>query len=99
MTALKRHALVDSIRGRSGGFRLRRPPEEISLLDIYEATEGSGSADGCPTQRHACRTTPDRCPLASIWRKAVGEVRALLAGVTLRQAVDAEQPSAPMYQI
>ena len=99
MTALKHHNLVESVRGRSGGFRLRRPPEEITLLDVYEATEGSDQTDGCPSQLHACRTTPERCPLARIWRKAVGEARALLAGVTLREATEAEQPPAPTYQI
>lgn len=99
MTALKRHDLVESIRGRTGGFRLRRPPQEITLLDIYQATEGTNTSEGCPTQRHACRTTPQRCPLARIWSRVIGEVQALLAGVTLRDAVEAEQPPAHMYQI
>lgn len=99
MTALKRHNLVESVRGRSGGFRLRRPPQDITLLDIYEATEGTGASEGCPAQRHSCRTTPDRCPLARIWKRVVAEVRALLAGVTLRDAVEAEQPPAHMYHI
>ena len=99
MTALKRHDLVESVRGRSGGFRLRRKPEAITLLDIYEATEGTDTHQGCPTQRHSCRTTPDRCPLARIWTKAVGEVRHLLAGTTLRQALEAEQPAPHTYQI
>jgi len=99
MTALKRHDLVESLRGRSGGFRLRRKPEAISLLDIYEATEGADTRQGCPVQRHTCRTTPDRCPLATIWTKAVTEVRQLLAGTTLREALEAEQPAPHSYVI
>ena len=99
MTALKHGNLVESVRGRLGGFRLRRPPGDITVLDIYEATEGSDENVGCPTQLHSCRTTPERCPLARTWRRAVGEARALLAGVTLREAAEAEQPPAPTYHI
>jgi len=99
MTALKRQDLVQSVRGRSGGFRLRRKPEAITLLDIYEATEGANGRQGCPVQRHTCRTTPDRCPLARIWTKAVTEVRHLLAGTTLADALEAEQPAPDSYEI
>src|SRR5262245_52149104 len=40
LMGLLRHAgLVDSVRGRSGGYVLTRPPERIS---VYEALEGLG---------------------------------------------------------
>ena len=41
---LKRAGLVTSTRGAAGGYRLSRPPEEISLLDILEVTEGADLA-------------------------------------------------------
>jgi Rrf2 family cysteine metabolism transcriptional repressor len=37
---LKRAGIVTSTRGAGGGYLLARPPEEISLLDIYLAIEG-----------------------------------------------------------
>lgn len=40
MQQLVRSGLLLSSRGRAGGFRLARPPENISLLDVVEAVDG-----------------------------------------------------------
>ncbi len=37
---LKRHRIIDSIRGNRGGYKLARDPSEISLLTVLEALEG-----------------------------------------------------------
>jgi Rrf2 family protein len=42
---LARFGLLVSSRGRSGGFRLSRPPEEISLLELVEAVDGPLGGD------------------------------------------------------
>src|SRR3954453_12259131 len=38
---LKGAGLVASTRGAAGGYRLSRPPQEISLSDVIEAMEGA----------------------------------------------------------
>jgi len=37
---LAKYNFLESTRGPKGGFVLKRKPEEISLLEIYEAIEG-----------------------------------------------------------
>ena len=37
---LRDHGLITSRRGNLGGYKLSRPPEEISLYDIMMAAEG-----------------------------------------------------------
>ena len=37
---LRANGLIDSRRGNLGGYKLSRPPQEISLYDIMMATEG-----------------------------------------------------------
>jgi len=34
------HDILDSTRGVDGGYRLRRSPNEISVLDVIEAIDG-----------------------------------------------------------
>jgi Rrf2 family protein len=43
---LKRHNLVESIRGAKGGYKLKRSPAEISIFNIVSALEGSFSIIG-----------------------------------------------------
>jgi len=44
---LARAGVVASTRGPGGGFRLARPADEISLLDVYEAIEGPVRPTSC----------------------------------------------------
>ena len=46
--------LVRSVRGPTGGFRLEKPAEEISLLEIYEAIEGPVSKESCLLREKVC---------------------------------------------
>jgi len=54
MAALVRSGLVTAVRGPHGGARLRRPPTEITLLEIYEAIDGSMTMDPCLLGADGC---------------------------------------------
>jgi Rrf2 family protein len=41
LKALVSHGILVSVKGPHGGYRLARPARSISLLEIYEATEGA----------------------------------------------------------
>ena len=51
---LKGAGLVDSVRGKQGGYRLAKAPEEITLGMVWRAAEGAIldapaiAAEGCP---------------------------------------------------
>jgi Rrf2 family protein len=54
MQRLVRAGFVTSGRGPRGGFRLAKPPEQISLLDVLETIEG-------PLDRGGCLLSPPQC--------------------------------------
>lgn len=54
MQKLSRSGLLSSTRGPSGGFILKKQPEEITLFDIYKAVEGEPSSNGCPADKEEC---------------------------------------------
>ena len=50
---LKTAGLVASTRGASGGYRLARPPEEISVWDVMCVVEGEGRSASVETRSQA----------------------------------------------
>jgi Rrf2 family protein len=51
---LAKDDFLDSNRGPHGGFKLKRPADQISLLEIYEAIEGKILVSSCPMENPIC---------------------------------------------
>ncbi len=74
MSQLECHKLVLSTTGRSGGFLLGRPAENISLADIYMAVEDeqffrvhkSGNDTQCPISGAIMKALLPKLALASL---------------------------------
>lgn len=54
MQRLGRAGLVVSQRGPKGGFTLAKPPDKITLLEVYEAIEGKLNKTGCLLGKPVC---------------------------------------------
>ncbi len=53
---LARAGIVESVRGKGGGIRLGRAPEDIRLGDVVRASEGSAPIVECLSHEpHTCR--------------------------------------------
>ena len=53
---LARAGIVESVRGKGGGIRLGRAPEDIRLGDVVRASEGSAPIVECLSRdAHTCR--------------------------------------------
>jgi Rrf2 family protein len=53
---LRQHGLLLAQRGRGGGYRLRKPPEEIALADVIRALDGPTAPVPCLS-----KTAYERC--------------------------------------
>jgi len=78
---LARAGLVHSVRGPAGGFVLRRPAGEITLLEVYEAVMGPLRPSPCLLGRPSCGAAG--CVLGDLLRRVDAEVRAYLSGTRL----------------
>ncbi|HNW97980.1 MAG TPA: Rrf2 family transcriptional regulator [Bacteroidales bacterium] len=78
---VKANFLISS-RGPSGGFLLKKKPEEISILDIYEAIEGPINTSGCPMDRPVCPF--DKCLMGGIIKKASEDFNSYFKKHTLK---------------
>ena len=70
MTILRERGLVDSVRGRGGGYVLTKPPAEISVDDVLSALGEplfpTAYCDDHPGVLEVCRHQ-DECSIRSVW--------------------------------
>lgn len=102
--ALVRGGIASSVPGPRGGFRLARPPERISLLDVVTAIEGLEPAFRCMEirQRGPLGGEPEsfttHCLVDQAMRQAELVWRRELADRTLadlKAAVERDAPGVP----
>jgi Rrf2 family protein len=80
MPTLRIAGIVRSERGPSGGYRLNKAPEEITLERVVRLFQGQLAPIGCATRRN-----PEPCPmtigctLRQVWEEVRDETIALLA--------------------
>lgn len=74
--------LATSKAGKGGGYRLRRAPEDISVLEVVEAGEGILRAGRCALGEGPCRWE-SVCPLHETWGAATAALRSVLAQASL----------------
>ena len=86
MQRLNKVGMLGSNRGPSGGFFLKQKPEEISLLDIYEAIEGKLPRMNCPMGYDHCPFK--KCLLGSIVNDMSDQFRVYLEEKTLQYYLD-----------
>jgi Rrf2 family protein len=97
LQGLKTAGLVLSARGAYGGYSLPRPPEEISLADILNATEDPTQKQ--PSPRPGPLSAASRL-LMTVWKEIQSEVQRQLRTVTLADLLHRTEPSAELtYQI
>jgi Rrf2 family nitric oxide-sensitive transcriptional repressor len=67
---LTRAGYLKSVRGRSGGLTLGRPPARIRLGEVLRATEPDFALAECFTAGNQCVITP-RCRLRGVLKEAL----------------------------
>ena len=69
ISLMSKAGYVKSLRGKGGGYRLTKPPEEYPLAQILRAAEGSLAPVGClDCTRGSICPIVDTCSTISVWR-------------------------------
>jgi len=83
---LRRHALVESVRGPGGGYRLARPSEQVSVADIILAVDEPLDATQCGGMEN-CQED-QRCMTHNLWATLNEKLYDYLNSVTLQDLVN-----------
>lgn len=85
---LRRHNIVESVRGPGGGYFLARPSSQISIADVIVAVDEPLDATKCGGMAN-CHD--DRqCVTHDLWTGLNESIYAYLNAVSLKQVVDSQ---------
>jgi Rrf2 family protein len=93
---LRRHALVQSTRGREGGYTLARPAAEISIAAIVRAVDGPLAPLPCASVKfyRRCADCDDEktCEVRRLMREVRDAASAILDNTSLAEAAALNPP-------
>ena len=83
MPVMRSAGLIRSERGPSGGYRLNKPPDEITLERVVRLFQGQLAPIGCATRSHpeACAMSLE-CSLRFVWEDVRDAIITMLAETT-----------------
>jgi Rrf2 family cysteine metabolism transcriptional repressor len=85
---LRRAGIVRSRRGAAGGYRLARPPADVTVLDVVAALDGLPTPADCT--QGLCDSV-EACGAASVWIEAQQASERVLARTTLAELLERER--------
>lgn len=88
LNELKAAGILESKRGIAGGYRLGRPPEQITLAEVIRLIEGPLAPVGCVSEKFYERCScpsEEKCGIRSIMKEVRDAIVKVLEGVTVAQ--------------
>jgi Rrf2 family protein len=87
LTLLKNSGIVVTVRGKNGGYKLAKDPEQISAFEVITTLEG-------PLQIVHCTEKPEKCckfmscVAADLWQEIYDTITNLLKTTSLKNLAD-----------
>ena len=80
--------VVDSLRGKGGGYRLKKAPEEYSVHSILRLTEESLAPVACLEEHADACPRATRCKTLPLWQGLDRAIRDYLQSVTIADLME-----------
>ena len=85
---LRRAELVESVRGRGGGYRLARAAGTITVAEIMSAVDESTDMTRCGLEHQSPCLGGKRCLTHDLWDALSVHIEQFLSAITLKQVLD-----------
>lgn len=86
LTKLSKNGLINSTRGRKGGFELARDVSKIYIADIIEITEGLESFNKCVLGFKKC-PFDNKCAIHDLWDDSRNNIIKILKETSLANLI------------
>ena len=98
---LRRAGLVEGTRGLHGGYRLSRPPDAITVGEVYRVLEGPIAPVECLAESYVPGTcdVEHGCLSRSIWSRVQESIALVLDSTTLADLSREEACGQPQFEL
>lgn len=90
LQTLAKRGLLESQRGRMGGFRLAKLPDDITALDVVKALDDIRTLEACIMGEGEC-SDETACPLHTLWMNLRQRFIEALETTTLRALAEFQE--------
>jgi Rrf2 family protein len=84
LQSLTQQGLLESYRGPNGGITLKRPPNEIFLIDVVKILDGEDFFDTCLLGLPGCGEA-EPCPVHDFWKVTKAALKNEFASTSLTE--------------
>ena len=88
ISILNKGGLLQSLRGKNGGYKLARSPEEYSINEILLLTEGTLAPVNCIMQEGVQCEKAATCSTLPLWAGLDKVIENYLKGITLEDIIE-----------
>jgi Rrf2 family cysteine metabolism transcriptional repressor len=95
---LRQAGIVESVRGKEGGYRLSRPPHQVTVGEVVRLIQGPMSTVDCAEAGNGAQASGGRscplhqgCVLLPIWGRAQQAMMDVFDGTTFKDLVEQER--------
>lgn len=100
VSILNKAGMISSVRGKEGGYRLTRRPDEYTVGDVLRAAEGSLAPVACLDDPVNLCPRQDFCITLGLWKGLQNVINDYVDGRTLQDLLDEyEQLGGNQYSI
>lgn len=89
--ALQKAGLLISSRGSQGGYKLARKPEDYTVLDILQVTEGNLAPISCLEDEVNTCTRYSKCATIEMWEGLDKVIKEYLKSINLSELMEKER--------
>lgn len=90
---LAKSGFLESEQGTNGGYRLKRPPEMVSVLEVVRTIDGPIILTSCFSDDNTCDQS-SKCSVREPLKKVHESILALLGSISIAALLD-EESTAP----
>ena len=87
---LRNKGIISTIRGANGGYILNNAPQEVDLLEVVNALEGTLSPVICLENNSFCDKF-EECSIVGVWKELRQIQEDFLHGISIQSLIDKEK--------